>query len=127
MIIGIGTDIVQDSRIFKTEQRFGVNFRRKILNELEHKRYYELTKIRKQQFLTSCFAAKEAAAKSLGTGFRNGITFKDIVLYHDKFGCPKVKFLNKAGSLFIKLGALQADISLSHDKDITIAFVIISK
>ena len=68
MIIGIGTDIVQDSRIFKIERKFGVNFRRKILNGLEHKRYHELTEFRKLQYLTSCFAAKEAAVKSLGNG-----------------------------------------------------------
>ena len=126
MIIGIGTDIVQSSRILKIEQKFGDKFRRKILNEIEYQRYHELTKLRKQQYLTSCFATKEAAAKSLGTGFRNGITIKDFVLYHDVSGCPKVKFLNKANLLFIKLGAVQVDISLSHDRGLTIAFVIIS-
>ena len=126
MIIGIGTDIVRSSRILKIEQKFGDKFRRKVLNEIEHTRYHELTESKKQQYLTSCFAVKEAAAKSLGTGFRNGITFKDIILYHNVLGCPKVKFLNKASSVFRELGAFQVDISLSHDRGLTIAFVVIS-
>lgn len=126
MIIGIGTDIVSSSRILKIDQKFGKKFRQKILNEIEHTRYDELTESRKQQYLTSCFAAKEAAAKSLGTGFCNGITFRDIILYHNLLGCPKVKFLNKASSVFRELGAFQVDISLSHDRGLTIAFVVIS-
>ena len=127
MIVGIGTDIIHNSRILKIEKKFGSIFRRKFLNEIEQKRYHELSAFRQRQFLISCFAAKEAASKSLGTGFRNGIKFQDIVLYHDNIGSPKVKFLNKANSTFIKLGALYADITLSHERDLTIAFVVLSK
>ena len=100
---------------------------KKFLNEIEQERYHKLSAFRQQQFLTSCFAVKEAAAKSLGTGFRNGIKFQDIVLYHDTVGSPKVKFLNKASSTFIELGALYADVTLSHDRGLTIAFVVLSK
>lgn len=127
MIVGIGTDIIHNSRILKIEKKFGSVFRRKFLNEVEQERYHELSAFRQRQFLISCFAAKEAGAKSLGTGFRNGIKFQDIVLYHDTIGSPKVKFLNKANSTFIELGALHADITLSHDLDLTIAFVVLSK
>lgn len=127
MIIGIGTDIIYNSRILKIEQKFGNTFRRRFLNEIEHDRYHELSAYRQRQFLTSCFAAKEAASKSLGTGFRDGIKFKDIVLYHDTKGSPKVKFLNRANSKFLELGALNADITLSHDRGLTIAFVVLSK
>ncbi len=127
MIIGIGTDVIHNSRILKIDQKFGSTFRERFLNEMEQERYHEVSASRQLQFLTSCFAAKEAAAKSLGTGFRNGIKFKDIVLYHDALGGPKVKFLNKANSLFIEIGALHADITISHDLGLTIAFVVLSK
>lgn len=126
MIIGIGTDIINSSRISKIICKYGDAFGKKILDDAEYFQYQELGMLKKAQYLTNCFGAKEATAKSFGTGFRNGVRFKDIVLYYDSMGCPHLKLLGKASEVFLELGASRIDLSISHEKGLTIAFVIIS-
>ena len=126
MIIGIGTDIIHSSRISKAIYKFGDTFGKKILDDTEYLQYQSLIGFKKAQYLTNCFAAKEATAKSLGTGFRNGVRFKDIVLHQDAMGCPYITLLRQAERIFSQLGALKIDLTISHEKDLTIAFVILS-
>ena len=94
----------------------------------------EILSCEKKQNSYSCFAkrfaAKEAFVKSLGTGFRNGINFKDISVANTSYGKPKI-FLNKKVKNIIdkkfKLKKFKIFLSLSDEKKYSIAYVVINK
>ena len=115
---GIGVDIVKNKRIYNIFKKYKIKFAKKILNSNELKIFKK--KKNKIFFLAKSFAAKEAVAKSLGTGFRNDICFKNIEIKKNKFGCPKIKInidnIKKKYKTYI---------SISHEKKLTIAFAII--
>ncbi len=69
-----------------------------------------------------CFAAKEAAAKALGTGIR-GFSFVDIEVGHNDFGAPELFFYGEAARL---LNFRTASLSISHSELVAVAFVVIS-
>ena len=125
-IIGIGVDIIQNSRIKKAiKNKFFVN---RIFTKSE----ISSSKIRnyKTNYFAKRFAAKEAFIKSIGTGIRKGINFKDIYVINDKSGKPNIKFSNKVNNLIIKkFKTRNFDIflSLSDEKNYSIAFVTIQK
>jgi holo-[acyl-carrier protein] synthase len=89
-MIGLGSDLIDIRRIEKTFIKFGVRFRDRIFTKLEIK------KCEKRSEKISCyakrFAAKEAAAKALGTGFRKGIYWKDLEVINLASGKPTMKF-----------------------------------
>jgi holo-[acyl-carrier protein] synthase len=86
MIFGIGTDIVQISRIQNSLDRYGERFARRILGGEELVDFQRT--LHPARFLARRFAAKEAVVKAYGTGFTQGITFQDIVVSHDAAGKP---------------------------------------
>jgi holo-[acyl-carrier protein] synthase len=125
-ILGIGVDIVKNSRIKsliknKTfiNRTFGLNetkFTKKIIN--------------KSNYFAKRFAAKEALAKALGTGFRNNLNFKDIVVLNDKNGKPYYLNSNKIKKIIekrFKIKKYNLFLSISDEKDYSIAFTIIQK
>ena len=83
-IIGIGTDIIDNLRIKKLIRN------RIFLNKIFTKNEIFLSKkmTDKSSYFAKRFAAKEAFSKSLGTGFRNGLYFKDIAVINNKLGKP---------------------------------------
>ncbi len=99
MILGLGCDIVQISRFAKGKD-FLFRFMEKHFTHKEITELKEKKNINDIDVLTpsvaSRFAAKEAVAKALGTGFRDGITLKDIEIIHDKLGKPLVNLHDKA-------------------------------
>ena len=121
MIYGIGTDIVGIQRIDKNLQRYGDRFASRILSDEELKGFR--TSVRKANFLAKRFAAKEAAAKALGTGFRDGLNFKDIRVTHDKLGKPILDFSPK-GREQLKIRCIGGThLSISDEQDYAVAFV----
>ena len=98
---------------------------------LNHMVPYVSEKIKdKTNFFAKRFAAKEAFIKSIGTGIRKGINFKDIYVINDKSGKPNLKFSNKVKNIMIKkfkTKTFNLFISLSDEKNYSIAFVIIQK
>ena len=99
MILGLGCDIVQISRFAKGKD-FLFRFMEKHFTHKEITELKEKKNINDIDVLTpsvaSRFAAKEAVSKALGTGFRDGITLKDIEIIHDKLGKPLVNLHDKA-------------------------------
>ena len=83
-ILGIGTDIIQNSRVEKLVKKKIFIKRTFGKNELK----FSSKTINKTNYFAKRFAAKEAFAKSLGTGFRNSLNFKDIEILNDKIGKP---------------------------------------
>ena len=125
-IVGIGVDIIQNSRIKKAIKN------KSFVNRIFTKSEISSSKIRnyKTNYFAKRFAAKEAFIKSIGIGIRKGINFKDIYVINDKFGKPNIKFSNKVNNLIVKkLKTRNFDIflSLSDEKNYSIAFVVIQK
>ncbi len=121
MIYGIGTDIVRIQRIDKNLQRYGDRFASRILSDDEFEGFQ--ASARKAHFLAKRFAAKEAAAKALGTGFRGGLSLRDISVTHDKLGKPILDFSPKGLEQLKARSIGGTHLSISDEHDYAIAFV----
>jgi holo-[acyl-carrier protein] synthase len=122
MIYGIGTDIIEVPRIEKVMEK-DLGFRDKIFSPGEIA--YCETKRHKYENYAARFSAKEAFMKAIGTGWRFGIRFADIEVYHDEFGKPFIKLYGKAEELVKNEGISKIHVSLSHVKDVATAIVIV--
>ena len=125
MIFGIGTDIVEVARIEASITQFGDDFAKRILadSELEN---YQKSSI-KPRFLAKRFAAKEAFSKALGTGLRAPATFQNIAIGHDDLGKP-IFILAAELQLFLQAKNItQTHISISDEKNLAAAFVVLEK
>ena len=93
-MIGIGTDILDIRRIEKTINRFGNRFKKRIFTQ------NEIKKCEARKLSANCYAkryaAKEAASKALGTGFRKGVFWKDLEVSNLPSGQPTIIFHNGA-------------------------------
>tara|TARA_B100000965_G_scaffold386323_1_gene388483 strand:- start:4137 stop:4523 length:387 start_codon:yes stop_codon:yes gene_type:complete len=126
IIYGSGVDIVSNSRIKKSIKN--LQFLNRIYSNSEIKDSKKFKN--KTNYFAKRFAAKEAFTKSLGTGFRNGINFKDITIKNDIFGKPKIYINNKVKMVLkkkLKLKKFKIHVSLADEKKHSIAFVIINK
>ena len=125
-ILGIGVDIIKNKRIGDL-----------IKKKLFIKRTFgkkELTiskkKIDRVNFFAKRFAAKEAFVKSLGTGFRNNLNFKDIEILNDKNGKPYYSISKKIDIIIskkFKTKKYDLLLSISDENDYSIAFTILQK
>ena len=79
------------------------------------------------QHYAARFAAKEAAMKALGTGWRDGLAWHDIEITNDDAGAPKINFYNRARELFELSGATRAHVSLSHTSEHAVAQVVLER
>ena len=122
-IIGIGTDIVEISRIKSVYKKYPRGFADRVL----HKN--ELKILKKHQspavFLAKRFAAKEALAKALGTGIAKGVSFKHIEISNSEHGQPVLILHDETLVIANKLGVKNNFISLSDEKKYAIAYVIL--
>lgn len=123
MIFGIGTDIVEVSRIEASIEKFGDDFAARILAESEMQSYLE--SFIKPRFLAKRFAAKEAFSKALGTGLREPATFQNIAVSHDDLGKP-ILVLAQPLQDFLATKTIQyMHISISDEKNLAAAFVVL--
>ena len=123
-ILGIGVDIIENNRIKNSLKN--TKFKKRIYSDKEL-RQYVLSK-NKNNFFSKRFAAKEAFAKALGTGFRMNLNFKDIEIIKDKMGKPgyiKTKKITKIVQKKFKVKNFNCFLSISDDKDYSTAFAII--
>ncbi len=125
MIAGVGIDLVQICRIRAAVDRFGSGF----LNRVFGKDEIEFCSQRKDPYpcFAARFAAKEALAKALGTGFSQGITMKQICVGKDEKGAPKILLFGKAKEFLISIGVKNIHLSLSHEREMAAAVVILEK
>lgn len=125
MIYGIGTDIVEVSRIEDSLARFGDAFAQRILSEREWLSYSQSQT--QARFLAKRFAAKEAFAKALGTGLRAPATFQNIEITHDDMGKPMLDLAPELQAMLDKQGIRHAHLSVSDEKALAAAFVVLEK
>ena len=125
-ILGIGVDIVENSRITKSLKNN--HFIKRIFSNLEILIANKLKD--KKNYYSKRFAAKEAFAKSIGTGFRNNLNFKDISIVNDKMGKPSFMINGKIKKIIkkeFKVSSFNFFLSISDEKKYSIAFVILQK
>lgn len=123
MIVGLGSDIVEVERIANALNRTGEQFARRILTDDEWSIWQETSQ--KSHYLAKRFAVKEAAAKALGTGFRGGLTMKDIGTVNDELGKPVLILSGVAEKRMEELGARCTHVSISDEKHYAVATVIL--
>jgi holo-[acyl-carrier protein] synthase len=123
MIFGIGTDIVEVSRIEDSLARFGNAFAERILNEREWLSYSQSNT--QSRFLAKRFAAKEAFSKALGTGIRAPATFPNIGIAHDDLGKPVLDIAPELQALLDSKGIRYLHLSISDEKALAAAFVVL--
>jgi holo-[acyl-carrier protein] synthase len=121
MIVGLGIDVVELDRIEHIWNRYGTRFASKILTVSEQ----QALPASPIAYLASRFAAKEAAVKALGTGFRNGITFHSVAVRSLPSGQPRLDLHDRAAQAAQALGAVSWHISLSHSRNTACAVVIL--
>jgi holo-[acyl-carrier protein] synthase len=121
MIYGIGTDIVAVARMARALERHGERFAGRILAATEFAAYRDA--VHPARFLAKRFAAKEAAAKALGTGFSNGLSLHDISVVHDAAGKPMLHFSGRALDLLEARGVGESFLSLADEHDYAVAYV----
>ena len=120
--IQIGTDICQINRIKSAYKRFGKRFLERILTEKELK-YVTSNKKNLIPRLAGRFAAKEAASKVLGTGFK-GVYFKEVEILRENSGAPKIILHKRAKAKAKKLRLTNFATSISHERDFALAMVV---
>ena len=123
MIFGIGTDIVEVARIEASIAQFGDDFAKRILAEIEFVSYQD-SHI-KSRFLAKRFAAKEAFSKALGTGLRAPATFQNIAVSHDDLGKPILILAAELQNFMSTKNITQTHISISDEKNLAAAFVVL--
>ena len=124
--LGIGVDIIKNSRIKKFISN--KKFLRRIFSNAEILCSKRINN--KISYFSKRFAAKEAFSKALGTGFRNGLNFNDISILNDRYGKPYIKMNKKLNKILKKkfnVGKVNTYLSLSDEKKHSIAFVVLSK
>ena len=121
MIFGIGIDIIEIERIQQSVEKFGDRFLNKIFTKGELD--YSLSKKNKYQHLAARFAAKEAIAKALATGWSKGFRWKDIEIYNEKNGLHQVEL---KGALREFIGDEKSlKITMSHSDHYVTCFAIL--
>ena len=123
MIYGIGTDIVNISRIKKMKSL--KSFSEKILsvNELKISSSYDTNKF--ISYLAKQFACKESLSKAFGTGIRKPILFKELEILRDEKGKPYFNPLGDVKKAIINLGITKTHVSLADESEHAIAFAIL--
>ena len=122
-ILGIGVDLCEIDRIEKAIQR--QHFIDRVYTEQEAA-YFSARGKRSAESAAAMYAAKEAAAKALGTGFSGGIMPEQIEVLHDDAGVPSLILHGEAELCMKRRGGTHMQISLSHEANMAAAFVIMT-
>jgi holo-[acyl-carrier protein] synthase len=130
MILGIGNDTVDIRRIEQTIARHGERFISRVFTPLERAKAERRTERLRAATYAKRFAAKEAASKALGTGFRAGVFFRDLGVVNLKSGQPTLQLTGGAAARLAKLvppgHEARIDLTMTDEYPYASAVVIIS-
>jgi holo-[acyl-carrier protein] synthase len=122
-VIGIGTDIVEIARVEQVWRRHGDRFVTRILSPVERQEFS--AQQQPWRYLAKRFAAKEAVAKSLGTGIGIHLSWQDIHIRRSEAGAPLVQLSPRGGALALSLGGTQVLLTLSDERAYAVAFAVL--
>lgn len=125
MIYGIGTDLVEPSRIARLLEKYGERFAKRLLADEEWPEY--INSGQPAMFLARRFAAKEALSKAIGTGLRYPVSLNRIRISHDPMGKPYFMFHPELSMLVKTEGITGHHLSISDELNLACAFVILEK
>ncbi len=123
MIYGVGTDLVEISRVERVVARFGERFAERILCAPELARYRSIG--RPAAYLAKRFAAKEAFGKALGTGVRAPVVWHSLWVTQRELGQPQLEFSAPLAALLAARGIRRTHLSLSDERSLASAMVIL--
>jgi holo-[acyl-carrier protein] synthase len=128
MIIGLGNDIIDIRRVERTIERYGERFLSRIFTEIERRKSDD--RAGRAASYAKRFAAKEACAKALGTGFRQGVFWRDMGVVNLPSGRPTLQLTGGAARALDRLTPegheVRIDLSITDDFPTAQAIVIIS-
>ena len=128
MIVGLGNDVIDIRRVERTLERYGDRFLLRIFTETERRK--SDGRAARAASYAKRFAAKEACAKALGTGFRQGVFWRDMGVVNLPSGRPTLELTGGAARALIRLTpeghAVRIDLSITDDFPTAQAIVIIS-
>lgn len=122
MIVGMGVDIAEVGRIQGAVERYGETFLKRIFTVRERE-YCERFKNKYERY-AGRFAAKEAAMKALGTGWRRGVKWVDLEVVRETSGRPTLAIKGEAAKIAQQLGVKSVALSITHTESQALAQVI---
>jgi holo-[acyl-carrier protein] synthase len=125
MIVGTGIDLTEIERIRSAQMRYGERFLARIYTPTEQA--YCLRKRNAAESLAARFAAKEAAAKALGTGISHGVSWLEIEVVREPSGRPTLAFHGRALEFARRLRVERASLSLTHTESLAMASVVLER
>lgn len=127
MIFGIGSDLVELSRISATHRRFGAHFVARLLMPEERARFDRIAADprRADRFLAQRFAAKEAIVKALGTGFAHGMWLRDSGVVQNAWGRPEIVWSARGAERARELGAGRGHVTLTDEGGFVMAVAVL--
>lgn len=125
MILGLGTDIVENGRIARLYKRYGNRFLERLFTKEEVE--YALSHCDPTPYLAARFAVKEAVVKALNLRGSTGLAWKDVEVAGKIFGKKRLVFHKQALKAINQIGARNWHISISHTHNHSIAVVILEK
>ena len=123
MVLGLGTDLIEISRIERSIARFGEGFLNRVYTPAEIAYCRAKSKTSAESFAAR-FAAKEAAAKALGTGISRGVTWRELEVLRLPGQRPTMNLSGRAALIAARLGIKRLSLSVSHSRELAIAVVI---
>lgn len=123
MIIGIGTDVIEVSRIDNVLERHGRNFRRHVFTEAEQEGA-PASRRAAASYYAGRWSAKEAVAKALGTGIGAECAWRDIHIVRWPSGQPGVELSGAAALTARRLGVAKVHLTISHEKTLVCATAV---
>ncbi len=123
MIFGVGTDIVEMSRVEGTWKRFGQHFAERILMDEEMALFRRTNN--PARFLAMRFAGKEATVKAMGTGFAHGVWLRDVGITSNEWGRPLIIWSERGQKVCDELGIGAGHVSLTDDAGLVMAFAVV--
>lgn len=123
MVFGVGTDIVQVSRIERVWQRFGERFAERLLLD-EERELFAVSK-RPVRFLSMRFAIKEAVVKAMGTGFAHGMWVRDVGMVPNDWGRPQIIYSARGRRMCERLGIGGGHVSVTDEGGLVLAIAVL--
>ncbi len=128
MIVGLGSDLIDITRIERTLERFGERFTRRVFTEAERRRS-DRRRLRAASYARR-FAAKEACSKALGTGLRQGVYWRDMGVVNLPGGRPTLQLTGGAARRLASLlppgTSPRIDLTITDEPPLAHALVIIT-